>query len=48
MKETAQELHLSLNTIKSQKNRGLQLLRLKLKPGISSLSILFLQISLLL
>jgi len=43
LKETAAELQLSVNTVKSQKNRGLQLLRLKLRPVIFLFSTLFLQ-----
>lgn len=43
MKETALELQMSINTVKSQKHRGLQLLRLKMRPIILLASLLFLQ-----
>ncbi|HTE26013.1 RNA polymerase sigma-70 factor [Flavitalea sp.] len=43
IRETAVELNVSVNTVKSQKNRGLQLLRLKLRPVLLFLSLLFLQ-----
>ena len=42
LKETAAELQLSVNTVKSQKNRGLQLLRLKLRPVFVLFTTLFL------
>jgi RNA polymerase sigma-70 factor (ECF subfamily) len=41
VKETAAELEVSVNTVKSQKNRGLQLLRLKLLPAMLLFSTLF-------
>jgi RNA polymerase sigma-70 factor (ECF subfamily) len=43
LKETASELQLSVNTVKSQKHRGLQLLRVKIRPVIFLASLLFLQ-----